>query len=73
LLGSSAAEFREVSGQYIHLLTHQKLHARFYWFHSGKLIDLPFMPIPLKDIFKYPIPKLIERYLSENFSQIFAD
>jgi A/G-specific adenine glycosylase len=69
LLKSVSADFKEFSGQYVHLLTHQKLHARFYRFHSGRMIDLPFMLIPLKDIFKYPIPKLIERYLSENFQK----
>jgi hypothetical protein len=66
LLNSAPVDFKGFSKQYIHLLTHQKLHARFYRFHSGTMIDLPFMLIPLKDVYKYPIPKLIDRYLSEN-------
>ena len=67
ILKTAAPEFLEVSGPYTHLLTHQKLHARFYRFHSEKMIDLPYVLIPLKNIHKYPIPKLIDRYLSVTF------
>jgi A/G-specific adenine glycosylase len=59
-------EFQGVSGQYIHLLTHQKLHVMFYRFHAGKIIDLPYILVSLKDIHNYPVPKLIDRYLSQN-------
>jgi A/G-specific adenine glycosylase len=65
LLKFSPMEFREVSKPYVHLLTHQKLKVRFYRFHSDKMIDLPFTLIPLTDIHQYPVPKLIDRYLSE--------
>ena len=67
LLKPQAPLFLEVSEQYIHLLTHQKLHARFYRFHSDKMIELPYMLIPLNEIYKYPLPKLIDRYFSQNF------
>lgn len=67
LLSSASPKFQEASGQFVHLLTHQQLHARFYRFHSDKMINLPYVLVPLKDVHKYPIPKLIDRYLSENF------
>jgi A/G-specific adenine glycosylase len=66
LMNSETPCFREVSREYVHLLTHQKLHARFYRFHSDKPIELPYLLIPLKEIHKYPVPKLIDRYLLQN-------
>jgi A/G-specific adenine glycosylase len=68
LSGDAETEFRGISGQYIHLLTHQKLFARFYRFHSGTMLNLPYMLVELKDIHRYPIPRLIDRYLSETFN-----
>ena len=67
LVNSALPKFLGVSGQYVHQLTHQKLHARFYRFHSDAMIDLPYALVPMKDIHRYPIPKLMDRYLSENF------
>ena len=63
MLASNSPSFLKVSGQYQHLLTHQKLHAWFYRFHSDIMIELPFYLVPLNDIHKYPVPKLIDRYL----------
>ncbi|MFZ4521725.1 MAG: A/G-specific adenine glycosylase [Bacteroidales bacterium] len=66
LLNSGSPRFLGVSGLYTHVLTHQKLHARFYRFHSDSTIDLPFILVPLTDVQQFPVPKLIDRYLSEN-------
>ncbi len=67
LLNSATPEFGEVSNPFIHILTHQKLHARFYRIHYDKKIDLPCLLVPVKDIHNYPVPKLIDRYLSKIF------
>jgi A/G-specific adenine glycosylase len=56
----------EVSEPYVHVLTHQKLHARFYRFHSDTMVKLSYPLIPLEDIQKYPLPRLIHRYLLQN-------
>lgn len=66
MLKSSAAIFKGISPQYIHLLTHQKLHVRFFRYHSNTKIELPYILIPLEDIHHYPVPKLIDRYLSDH-------
>ena len=58
--------FLGVSVTYIHQLTHQKLHVRFYRFHSVERIELPFITVPMNEFNNYPVPRLIERYLSEN-------
>ncbi|MCX6269379.1 MAG: A/G-specific adenine glycosylase [Bacteroidetes bacterium] len=66
LFNGTSPDFKEASDQYVHLLTHQKLHAVFYRFHSDKMIELPFLLVPLEDIHQYPVPKLIDRYLLQN-------
>jgi A/G-specific adenine glycosylase len=64
---SADAEFRSASRQFIHLLTHQKLHVTFYRFHADHKVDLPHQMVRLKDIHQYPVPTLIDRYFSEFF------
>ena len=66
LLNCTLPGFLGVSAPYIHLLTHQKLHARFYRVHSFKKMEPPYLFIPLNEIHAYPVPKLIDRYLSQN-------
>ena len=63
---SEFPEFLGVSKRYTHLLTHQKLDVRFYRFHSDKIIDIPFLAVPMNELADYPVPKPVERYLSEN-------
>jgi A/G-specific adenine glycosylase len=63
---SALPEFTGVSGEYLHVLTHQKLSARFYRFHSGSKMDLPYTAVPVHELAGYPVPRLIDRYLSEN-------
>lgn len=55
-----------VSGTIRHRLTHQVIHARFYHLDgipAGLASGLPFQEVPLNDISKLPVPKLIENYL----------
>jgi len=61
---------QDVSDEYIHLLTHQRLHARFYRVFITKMMRLPYLKVPLNDMRNYPVPKLIERYMAQhlNFS-----
>ena len=63
---SEFPEFLGVSARYIHLLTHQKLDVRFYRFHSDKMIDMPFLAVPMNELADYPVPKPVERYLLEH-------
>ncbi len=64
--GSDEFEFLGVSEEYVHALTHQKLHARFYRYHATKNIELPYLLVPPEDIHQYPVPRLIDRYLSQH-------
>ncbi len=61
------AVFRDASVEYTHLLTHQRLHIRFYRFHSDCRIELPYELVALRDLHKYPVPRVIDRYLSKNW------
>lgn len=55
-----------ISKEIIHLLSHQRLHARFY--HFAQLpVNLPthWILIPKVNLQNYPLPRLIDRYLEE--------
>ncbi len=64
---SKEITFTTISEPYEHLLSHQKIHARFYHFSEKDLSDkkllLPLIKVNLKTITKYALPKLVERYL----------
>jgi A/G-specific adenine glycosylase len=58
-----------VSQIYLHKLTHQKIHARFYKFKINvALKDKQLLKVKLKDLKKYAVPRLIDKYLKEEFS-----
>jgi A/G-specific adenine glycosylase len=54
---------KEIFGPIQHILTHQRLVARFYWFDFSGEINLPYLSIPLDDVNKYPVPRLIDKFL----------
>jgi A/G-specific adenine glycosylase len=57
--------FIQISEEIIHILSHQRIHARFYHLLPNSLekIQSQFILIDKKDIFSLPVPKIIERYL----------
>jgi len=51
-----------------HLLSHQRIHARFFIITLESLSPLlieEYLSIPVRDLGKYPVPRLIERFLGE--------
>jgi A/G-specific adenine glycosylase len=58
------AVFFQVSEQFKHLLSHQRIYAKFWEFH---LVEMPalngFIKIKKRDIQEFAIPRLIEKYL----------
>ena len=56
-----------ISDEITHLLSHQRIHARFYHILSNSIENFPpkFILINKKDIFDLPVPKIIETYLLE--------
>lgn len=52
-----------ISDQFKHLLTHQSVIARFYEIEVSKPLASCFMLIKLRNLKKYPYPRLIERFL----------
>jgi len=48
-----------------HILTHQVIIAKFYHIEAPENIDLSFLKINLGDISKYPLPRLIDKYILE--------
>ncbi len=66
-LHTDQTEYLGVSEPSTCLLTHQKLQMMFYRFHSTEKIDLPFLAVPLNELWHYPFPRPVEKYLSEKF------
>ena len=46
------------------ILTHQLINARFYVLHLEGKLENGFVPVTPKDIHKFPVPRLIEKYLA---------
>lgn len=61
---------KSISSEYIHLLSHQKIHAYFIRIIVDKKLennrDKSLLLINKKEIGKYPVPRLIDRYLKEH-------
>lgn len=58
---------QDVSEPFLHLLTHQRIHAKFWLvqiFHNLHLKDINFVPSSTMD--KIPLPRLIETVLKQN-------
>jgi A/G-specific adenine glycosylase len=69
LMGDAEFKIDNISDQHIHQLTHQKIHAQFIRLFVN---NLPFQPIEKglllvnqSELIKYPVPRLIERYLQD--------
>lgn len=54
----------KISAEIVHVLSHQKIHARFYHFNQlPLLINSDWMAVKIAEIQDFPIPRLIDRYL----------
>ena len=63
--GLATAQFQGVSPKYNHLLTHQRLHAWFYRFHSEKKVEFPCLLVAVNKLNEYPVPRMIEKYIHD--------
>jgi A/G-specific adenine glycosylase len=50
---------------YRHILTHQVIITKFYRFEVPDKFSLPFPKVNMKDIGKFPVPRLVEKFLEE--------
>ncbi len=76
LVKTKKAVIRKRSKVYQHRLTHQLIFARFYVVHLGKKPVNEFTPAVLKNLDKFPVPRLIEKFLSDaaaNGPNVLAD
>lgn len=65
-LSSELNNVKDISGEIIHVLSHQRIHARFYHINTIPT-DLKddWKPIKISDIQDYPLPRIIDRYLEK--------
>jgi A/G-specific adenine glycosylase len=50
-----------------HILTHQVIYAKFYIIQLAgrRKTGLPYLPVRIEEIVKYPVPRLIEEFFNE--------
>ena len=70
IFGTAGFEILETSEEYRHVLSHQVIHARFYHARIEKEHQLPFQKVSIKDVRKYPVPRLIENYIEKSFADL---
>jgi A/G-specific adenine glycosylase len=67
LLGENFSGKMSISGEYIHQLSHRRIAARFIRINLERKPGNigPFLPVPIAEIGKYPVPRLIDQYLQK--------
>lgn len=70
LVEGSKFQFRRRSDLYKHVLSHQIILARFYFIDLFEKPGLPFALKPVNDLGKYPVPKLIDTFLKNSFTEL---
>jgi A/G-specific adenine glycosylase len=67
LFNNEKVSITHISEEIIHILSHQRIHARFYHILPNSMKNLPsqYVMINKKDIFGLPVPKIMETYLFE--------
>jgi A/G-specific adenine glycosylase len=68
IVGESQFRLLFQSHRYKHVLTHQVIYAKFFVFQpsGGQNPGIPFLAVPLDEVKKYPVPRLIEEFLDRN-------
>jgi A/G-specific adenine glycosylase len=57
------------SKTYRHILTHQVIVAKFYHLEISPHSGLPFLKVAFHDVGKYPVPRLVEKYLESEIAK----
>lgn len=70
LIGKTNYTLKHVSKEYKHILSHQKIYARFYEIGLSafpkSLLSKEIKPVSKKEIKKYAVPRLVDKYLKES-------
>ena len=68
LFNGSGHSITKVTGMYKHLLSHQRINARFFMLELKSLLpplaEL-YKSVPIAEIKEYPVPRLIDRFLKD--------
>jgi A/G-specific adenine glycosylase len=73
IVQSDLSVIENISNWKIHVLSHQRIHFRFIRIRVPHKIKVPdnLIRVNKEDIFNFAVPKLIERYLTENGLEVF--
>jgi A/G-specific adenine glycosylase len=63
IMGSKPFSNVSESGVHKHILSHQVIHAKFYIIGVTRATHPGFLRVPVSELGKFPVPRLIEQYL----------
>ena len=66
VLKNEKFQVNHISSTIIHKLSHQKLHVRFLHINCDAVNNLDYLKIDLSEMYKLPVSRLIDKYLSKN-------
>ncbi len=64
----SVKQISSISEEYIHKLSHQKIHAKFWEIDVNSFRSSDFKIVKCNDLQKYPVSSLIEKYLNSRIN-----
>jgi A/G-specific adenine glycosylase len=64
IFGGHILEIKSVSSNFTHQLSHQKIHAKFWEIKINNFLVKGFEKISREDLVKYPVSRLMEKYLN---------
>ena len=62
MLSHSICDIKSVSSEFIHILSHQKIHAQFWHIKAVDVVLKEYELIPKNNLFEFPISRLTEKY-----------
>jgi hypothetical protein len=62
---SAKPVLKKISEEYIHKLSHQRLHVWFVEIAVHKKLEIPAVRATETELEQYPLPRLVQRYLAE--------
>ena len=64
----SVKQISSISEEYIHKLSHQKIHAKFWEIDVNSFRSSDFKIVKCNELQKYPVSSLIEKYLNSRIN-----
>ena len=62
MLSHSICDIKSVSSEFIHILSHQKIHAQFWQIKAASVVLKEYERISKNSLLEFPVSRLTEKY-----------